>query len=41
MPRSSSATSTPANPGHHGTPEQREEAWTTGFEAGDPSSCND
>ena len=28
------------NPGHHGTPEQREEAWNTGFEAGDPSSCS-
>ena len=28
------------NPGHHGTPEQREEAWNGGFESGDPSSCN-
>jgi predicted metalloprotease len=28
------------NPGHHGTPEQREEAWYTGYESGDPSSCN-
>ena len=28
------------NPGHHGTPEQREEAWNTGFESGDPSSCD-
>jgi predicted metalloprotease len=28
------------NPGHHGTPEQREEAWNTGFESGDPSSCS-
>src|SRR3954470_1795431 len=28
------------NPGHHGTPEQREQAWTTGFQAGDPSSCD-
>jgi uncharacterized protein len=28
-----------ANPGHHGTPEQRKEAWTSGFESGDPSSC--
>jgi predicted metalloprotease len=27
-------------PGHHGTPEQREEAWTAGFEAGDPSACS-
>ena len=24
--------------GHHGTPEQRKEAWTRGFEAGDPSA---
>ena len=29
-----------ANPGHHGTPEQREQAWNTGFESGDPSACN-
>jgi predicted metalloprotease len=29
-----------SNPGHHGTPEQREEAWQTGFESGDPSSCD-
>jgi predicted metalloprotease len=28
------------NPGHHGTPEQREEAWNGGFESGDPSSCS-
>src|SRR4051794_23168311 len=28
------------NPGHHGTPEQREQAWTTGFQNGDPSSCD-
>ena len=28
------------NPGHHGTPEQREEAWNGGFESGDPSSCD-
>jgi predicted metalloprotease len=28
------------NPGHHGTPDQREEAWTTGFQASDPSSCD-
>jgi predicted metalloprotease len=28
------------NPGHHGTPEQREEAWNTGFKSGDPSTCN-
>jgi predicted metalloprotease len=29
-----------ANPGHHGTPEQRREAWGTGFEAGDPGACS-
>ena len=29
-----------SNPGHHGTPDQREQAWTTGFQAGDPSSCD-
>ncbi|MDA0160262.1 neutral zinc metallopeptidase [Solirubrobacter ginsenosidimutans] len=29
-----------SNPGHHGTPEQREEAWNRGFEAGDPSACS-
>ena len=28
------------NPGHHGTPEQRADAWQTGFEAGDPATCN-
>jgi uncharacterized protein len=28
------------NPGHHGTPDQREEAWSTGFQAGDPSACD-
>jgi predicted metalloprotease len=28
-----------ANPGHHGTPEQREQAWTAGFESGNPGSC--
>jgi predicted metalloprotease len=28
------------NPGHHGTPEQRAEAWKTGFEAGEPDACN-
>ena len=27
------------NPGHHGTPEQREQAWYSGFESGDPSAC--
>jgi uncharacterized protein len=30
-----------SNPSHHGTPEQREEAWNSGFEAGDPSSCSE
>jgi uncharacterized protein len=29
-----------SNPGHHGTPEQRAEAWNAGFEAGDPATCN-
>jgi predicted metalloprotease len=29
-----------SSPGHHGTPDQREEAWNTGFKAGDPSACN-
>jgi predicted metalloprotease len=29
-----------SNPSHHGTPEQREAAWTAGFESGDPSSCS-
>jgi uncharacterized protein len=29
-----------SSPGHHGTPEQREEAWRNGFEAGDPSACS-
>src|SRR5215212_2269013 len=29
------------NPAHHGTPEQREEAWRAGFDSGEPSSCGD
>ena len=29
-----------SNPGHHGTPEQREEAWRDGFDSGDPSTCD-
>jgi predicted metalloprotease len=29
-----------SNPSHHGTPEQRADAWNTGFESGDPSSCD-
>ena len=28
------------NPSHHGTPEQRAAAWNSGFEAGDPSACD-
>jgi predicted metalloprotease len=30
-----------ADPGHHGTPEEREQAWNSGFESGDPSSCSE
>jgi uncharacterized protein len=30
----------PSNPAHHGTPEQREQAWSSGFESGDPGSCS-
>ena len=29
-----------SDPGHHGTPEEREQAWNTGFESGDPSACD-
>jgi len=29
-----------SNPSHHGTPEQRADAWNNGFESGDPSSCS-
>jgi predicted metalloprotease len=29
------------NPGHHGTPEQREQAWKSGFQTGDPAACSD
>jgi uncharacterized protein len=29
-----------SDPGHHGTPEQREAAWRTGFDKGDPSACD-
>jgi uncharacterized protein len=29
-----------ANPSHHGTPEQREEAWNSGFRSGDPAACD-
>jgi uncharacterized protein len=29
-----------SNPGHHGTPEQRAEAWNAGFESGDPGACS-
>jgi predicted metalloprotease len=28
-----------SSPGHHGTPDQREQAWRTGFESGSPDSC--
>jgi uncharacterized protein len=28
------------NAGHHGTPEQRAQAWNTGFESGNPDACN-
>ncbi len=24
---------------HHGTPEERRDAWLTGFQTGDPSRC--
>jgi uncharacterized protein len=29
-----------SSPMHHGTPEQRAEAWNTGFESGDPETCS-
>jgi uncharacterized protein len=29
-----------SNPGHHGTPAQRAEAWNAGFESGDPAACS-
>jgi predicted metalloprotease len=29
-----------SSPQHHGTPEQRAEAWSRGFDAGDPGACN-
>ena len=28
------------DPGHHGTPEQREQAWQDGFQSGDPETCS-
>jgi uncharacterized protein len=28
------------DPRHHGTPEQRAEAWNAGFESGDPGTCS-
>ena len=28
-----------SNPSHHGTPEQRKDAWNSGFQSGDPSAC--
>ncbi len=27
------------NPGHHGTPDERRQAWLLGFESGDPAAC--
>ena len=29
-----------SSPSHHGTPEQRADAWNSGFQSGDPSSCS-
>ena len=29
-----------SNPSHHGTPQQRKDAWNGGFQMGDPSSCS-
>ena len=29
------------NPQHHGTPDERRDAWLRGFESGDPSVCRD
>ena len=29
-----------SSPQHHGTPEQREEAWKAGFDSGKPASCD-
>jgi predicted metalloprotease len=29
------------SPGHHGTPEQREAAWYSGFQSGDPAGCSE
>jgi len=29
-----------SNPGHHGTPEERSNAWQTGFQADGPAACN-
>jgi predicted metalloprotease len=29
-----------SSPGHHGTPDQREAAWRTGYDAGNPGSCD-
>lgn len=28
------------NPNHHGTPDERRDAWLTGFESGDPQDCS-
>jgi predicted metalloprotease len=29
-----------SEPGHHGTPQQRKDAFTTGYDAGDPTACD-
>ena len=29
-----------ASAGHHGTPEQRRDAWLLGFRTGEPSECS-
>jgi predicted metalloprotease len=29
-----------SSPGHHGTPEQRAEAWNAGLQSGDPETCS-
>ena len=29
------------SPQHHGTPDERREAWLRGYESGDPSACRE